>query len=286
MKRTLTAINLILTTMIAFFCVQLFYKITFSKAHVMLLETKTIQYKKSPNHVIGDVKPITAYKTIAQRALFGIQPKEDKQSQLEISVNVDKIDHTDLEIRLWGTVSSKGSSSYAVIESLAPGQRRAKQRLYHVGDTVLSASIEQIYRDKVVLVVDGDRQVLGLEDYQGAQSRRKKRPRQPLPANPRKYNRAIKHQQIENAFENLTAVMKQARIRPHTKGMSISNIRRNSIFQKLGLRNGDVIVGVNGEKMGSVDDALSLYYSLRSGSRVSIDIERRRRPVTINYAIN
>jgi len=58
--------------------------------------------------------------------------------------------------------------------------------------------------------------------------------------------------------------MKQVRIRPHFKngqsdGLTLSGIRSDSIFGEMGFRNGDIIVGVDGKDIESVDDALSLY---------------------------
>ena len=229
--------------------------------------------------------PITNYRFIAQRDLFGIQRNKTNQQIKDILPKIENIEPTDLDVRLWGTVTGNKSKSYAVIESKVPGSRYGKQQLLQIDDKVLTASIEKIYRNKIILNVEGEQQILTLEKFQDRQSRRSKT-RRPSTKKPRKYNRTIKQKEIENAFENITSILKQAQIRPHAKGMRISRIRRNSLFQKLGLRNGDVIVGVNGQRIGSVNDALSLYRGLQTGARVSIDLERRRRPVTITYTVN
>lgn len=286
MKYFLTVINLILITMIVYLGVQLFYQITLSQVHVASKDVKRINFHKNRPTKPQMAKPIESYRQIAKRDLFNLQSKMAKQPKPDHLPDVENIDHTELDIHLWGTVSGEiNSASYAVIESSVPQQRRYQQRLYQEGDTVLSAKIEKIYRDKVILNVDGDRQILTMEKYKNS-SRRPRRTRHPASTTPLKYTRTIKHKQIENAFENLNSIMKQARIRPIARGMSISGIRSNSIFRRLGLRNGDVIVGVNGEKLKSVEDALSLYHGLQTGSQVTINLERRRRPVTITYAIN
>jgi general secretion pathway protein C len=80
------------------------------------------------------------------------------------------------------------------------------------------------------------------------------------------------------------------RIRPHFKdgqpdGLTISGVRRGSIFSEMGLRNGDVIVGIDGKKIESVDDALSLYQNLQSASNVQVQIRRRGRLQNIDYQI-
>ena len=84
--------------------------------------------------------------------------------------------------------------------------------------------------------------------------------------------------------------MKQVKIRPHTEngqaaGLMLSSIQRNSIFRRMGLRSGDVITGVNGNSLVSVDDALKIYGNMKSSSNMSIEIKRRGRNRTIDYNI-
>ena len=95
---------------------------------------------------------------------------------------------------------------------------------------------------------------------------------------------------IEEAVADLNSLMKQVRIRPHFKdgvpdGLTLSGVRSNSIFNEMGFRNGDVIVGVNGKNIESVDDALSLYQNLQSSDSVQVQIRRRGRMQTIDYRI-
>ena len=285
MKYYISGINIFLLTICLYFGVQLFYTLVLSQINTPPSRPKPFQNKNDNAWSVQLAKPITNYRYITQRDLFGIRRNKKKQPIKDNLPQIENIEPTDLDVRLWGTVTGNKSKSYAIIESEIPGSRYRKQQLLQIGDKVLTASIEEIYRNKVILNVEGEKQVLTLEKYQDRQSGRAAI-RQASTKKPRRYNRTIKHKEIENAFENITAIMKQARISPHAKGMRISRIRRNSLFQKLGLRNGDVIVGVNGQKIGSVDDALSLYRGLQSGSRVSIDLERRRRPVTITYTVN
>ncbi|MFW5640437.1 MAG: PDZ domain-containing protein, partial [Thermodesulfobacteriota bacterium] len=68
-------------------------------------------------------------------------------------------------------------------------------------------------------------------------------------------------------------------------GLTLTRIRRNSIFRRLGLRNGDIITGVDGEPIESVDDALKFYNNLKSASDVSLEIKRRGRGQKMEYSI-
>lgn len=68
-------------------------------------------------------------------------------------------------------------------------------------------------------------------------------------------------------------------------GLAVSNIQPNSIFRRMGLRNGDILVGVDGQNFKSVDDALRLYDNLKTSDNVSVQIKRRGRLRTIDYNV-
>ena len=91
-------------------------------------------------------------------------------------------------------------------------------------------------------------------------------------------------------MENLGELMEQANLRPHIvdgqpSGISITGIKPNAIFRKMRLRNGDVITGVNGSSIESVEDAVKFVEQLSSGSNIQLQIKRRGREQTLDYSI-
>ncbi|MDD4073597.1 MAG: PDZ domain-containing protein, partial [Desulfobacterales bacterium] len=95
---------------------------------------------------------------------------------------------------------------------------------------------------------------------------------------------------IMDAVSNLNQLMQQARLRPYFRrgipeGLVLSNIKPDSIFNQMQLKNGDIITGVDGRDIKSVDDALKMYDSLKSSSSVALKINRRGKVQTINYTI-
>ena len=44
----------------------------------------------------------------------------------------------------------------------------------------------------------------------------------------------------------------------------------------LGLRSGDVITGINGQPLNSLDGAMKLYTKLRTASHLTVDLVRNR----------
>ena len=110
----------------------------------------------------------------------------------------------------------------------------------------------------------------------------------PVSRYPRKIR--LKGDQIEKAMENLGQLMEQATLRPHIEGgqpagISITGIKPNAIFRKMRLRNGDVITGVNGNSIDSVEDALKVFEELSSGTNIQLQIKRRGREQSLDYSI-
>ena len=100
----------------------------------------------------------------------------------------------------------------------------------------------------------------------------------------------MSRQVIDEAMNDINSLMEQAKIRPHFRngkpdGLTISRIKRDSIFTQLGLRSGDIITGVDGQVIESVDDALKFYNQLKSSSNVTLEVRRRGRPKQIEYTI-
>jgi general secretion pathway protein C len=156
-----------------------------------------------------------------------------------------------------------------------------------------------ILRQKVVLNVDGRDEILGMEEIGSGSGRRgvsprvaaqrdTAPPRLPVSSYPRQLT--LKSDQIQGALENLDQLMEQARIRPHIEegqpaGISITGIKPNTIFRRMRLRNGDIITGVNGAPVESVEDAMRIFGDLSSASEVQLEIKRRGRERTLNYKI-
>lgn len=235
-------------------------------------------------------QPLSAYSAIAKRNLFNTNPDAAAPAQ---TVNVDNLKETDLKLKLWGTVASGERRAYAVIEDT----KTREQSLYRTGDSIQNATLKMILRQKVVLSVNGQDEILGMEEpgtaKRGGPSPRVARqdaspPKMPVSSYPRQLT--LKSDQIESALENVDQLMEQARIRPHIEegrpaGISITGIKPNTVFRKMRLRNGDIITGVNGAPIESVEDAMKVFGDLSSSPEIQLEIKRRGRKRTLNYKI-
>jgi len=285
MKRLFILINLVLLAGIAFSAVKIFYQIT--TASLDRFAAPRPQKVSSDN--LKEAKPAkTSLDTgaILARNLFQVDVSAQVK-QTPPTVDIDSLAQTHLDLRLWGTVAAPGDSAYAVIEDI----KKKRQRLLRVNDRIENATLKMILREKVILEVGGKDEVLEMEKFSRASRRpRKTAMRAPATAGTGEQHVRVQRREIEKAVKNVNQLMRQVRIRPHftngrADGLRLTGIRSGSIFSRMGLRSGDVLVGVDGERIQSVDDALKFYQSLKSGGSVKLQVKRGSREKTIDYQV-
>ena len=288
-KKYFTIVNVLLITAGVYFGVNAFY--TIGTAWLSPGEKPQAYSRKAALQQQDDQPPLSRYSAITKRNLFNTNPDIKAPAQ---ALNVDNLKKTDLNLKLWGTVTGQDRKAYAVIEDT----KTRKQQLYRLGDNIQDATVKLILRQKVVLSVGDRDEILGMEEIgaakRGQESPRVARkaaaapPKMPVSSYPRQLT--LKSDQIESALENLDQLMDQARIRPHIEegrpaGISITGIKPNTIFRKMRLRNGDIITGVNGDPIETVDDAMKIFGDLTSTPEVQVEIKRRGRKRVLNYKI-
>ena len=90
--------------------------------------------------------------------------------------------------------------------------------------------------------------------------------------------------------ENMSQILTQARALPYmeqgkTVGFRISEITPGSIYEKIGLKNGDVIQKVNSQDVDDPAKFFQLYQGLRTERNIAIDLLRNGARQTLNYEI-
>ena len=162
-----------------------------------------------------------------------------------------------------------------------------EQRLYRSGDAIENAIVELILKDKVILQIDAKNEVLAMQKLvSSGQPSILQAPAQ----DPAGKSILLSRDQIDDAVQNINELMRQIKIRPHfldgkPDGLAVAGIQPNSIFREMGLQNGDIITGVNGKKIESVDDALTLYQNIKAGDMVTVQLKRRGAAEVISYQI-
>src|SRR6266852_1223938 len=192
-------------------------------------------------------------------------------------------------LRLWG-VGLQGREARAVIEDTATH----RQELYRVGDQVGGARIASIDWDRVSLEGDGGEEVLELSPPAAAPSAETPAaPETPAaaPADDRIRRTAenafiVDRREVAVAVESMSGLMTQLRAVAEVRegrpaGFRLFQIRDDSLFAKLGLRNGDVVERVNGTQVADPTALLAFLQRLRTEPRVALDIVRGDTPRTL-----
>jgi general secretion pathway protein C len=281
LKQYFTILNLLLIVAIVYFSVNTFYGIAAMKLDPG--QPNLAGSSKISIPVKETIPPLSHYNAIFDRNLFKTKAKADIKTS---SINIDALKQTDLNLKLWGTVTGLADKTYAVIEEA----KTRKQNLYRVGDTLQNATVKMVLREKVVLNVDGKDEVLEIEKVRSSiRFTSGVQPTQP-PGTGQTQRITLRRAQIENALEDVNKLLTQVDLRPHytdgnPDGILLNRIRPRSIFLRMGLRNGDIVTGVNGKPLRSVNDALSLYVGLRSAENLNLQLKRRGRSRTIDYSI-
>jgi len=100
----------------------------------------------------------------------------------------------------------------------------------------------------------------------------------------------ISRAEIDNVLSNMSKLATQARIVPSFKngkanGFKLFSIRPNSLYDKLGIQNGDIVQQINGYEINSPDKALEIYSKLKDAQTITVDLQRRGKSRTMTYNI-
>jgi len=103
-------------------------------------------------------------------------------------------------------------------------------------------------------------------------------------------NRKIDRNKLNSQMRNFSTLLSQARVSPHftnkkPDGFTISEIVKGSLYEEIGLKNGDVIKKVNGESVTGAEQAMRMYRELQSATFIDVEVERAGTLQQISYVI-
>jgi type II secretion system protein C len=168
------------------------------------------------------------------------------------------------------------------------------QHLRRVGDVVEGATIVAVTWDGIMLEADGRRTHLPLETQPPADAEAP-RPVATPSAPPARDVRQVSADSflVDRAallgqVGNMSSLLAQLRAVPEVEagepiGFRVFSIAKESIFRRLGLRDGDVIRRVNGTTLHDPTALLSFIQGLGNESRIALDLVRGGKPATLVY---
>jgi general secretion pathway protein C len=235
------------------------------------------------------------YRAIDQRNLFQI-PTDSASEQAEIDLSALK--PTELKLKLWGTITGQDQVKRAVIEDTT----QHRQVILREKDEIAAAKIKMILRNKVILAVNGEDQILEMENPASNQtnsntiSRIPPVPRQAPSVAPATQPTKAPDGQIQRpairirirpeVWEQLTESPdgwdQFAAVSPHqsdsgSKGILFTRITPSSPLRRLGIRNGDILTSINDEPIGSLNDMANLFQNAGSDEEMTMQLKRRGR---------
>lgn len=278
-----TIFNLIALTAIIFVVIDSSYRII--RKQVGQEVTNEISIKADSDIKSYRKPPLRNYDVISKKNIFS---KIEKLSEKEEIPEIDTLEPTTLKITLRGTApTSDPSISAAFIED----KSKRSEDMYKIGDSIQNAIIKKILRGKIVLKVGDREEILMMDEPTSGESSdvRSITQRTPERRVPRR-TITVRRNDIDRSLTDINELLSEASIRPHFKdgepdGLAITGVKANSIFRKMGFRNGDIVKGIGGNEIKTPEDLIGLYNDLKSETEVSLEIIRRGRERIHNIRI-
>jgi general secretion pathway protein C len=153
---------------------------------------------------------------------------------------------------------------FAVIEH----QPSRTQRAYHEGSYLGEHVIKKILDGAVVVSTHTGHARLSMADG-----------RTTATSSPSEQVARLPRQEVNSTLPDETHLMQAIRVRPRFEagqpgGFVIYSIEPDSIFARMGLQDGDVIAGVNGNSFTTTQPSVEFYNALKTGGTVSLEIKR------------
>ena len=172
---------------------------------------------------------------------------------------------------------------------------------YRVGDTIVGrdhVSVVAIEREQMIIDNNGSRECYKIEKsakiasrspaYQPSRASKKK----PTTSSSSSGGAVV----LDGAWveaqlgPGFSQVLKSARLVPNIDGESINGfkifaIKKGTLFNKIGLRNGDIIQKVNDTSLEQAEQGFALYQTFQEDQEIVFNIMRKNKPQTISVMI-
>ncbi len=297
--RYLVVVNLILLALAAYSASA----IVGTALSVQLSETPEAEISAPPPPIPQQSsRPPSYYALIHKRDIFNSAKPVSEVVEPEQEEVI-----TNLKLKLWGVALRGGEDSYCIIEE----EKKREQGVYKVGDEVPGgATVKEVEWDRVILARAGGDEILEIEEASASGSRRGSsssstssrfsssgRTRAASATKPVKgvevvsdTEYIVEREEVDNALENMSQLFTQIRAVPHfeggeSTGFRLFAIRRGSLFDKIGLKNGDIVRSINGQVMNDPTRALALLEELRDSTDLSVSLTRNRKDKSISYTV-
>jgi general secretion pathway protein C len=246
-------------------------------------------------------KPFQDYAPLVSGNLFGMPPGQlvslaarPKTAGVQAARKLD--------VTLLGTVAWSDGFGYAIIT-----EGSDEQQVYRAGQYLKNGDVlSRVYKDHVLIKSSsGEVNVPIVEIAPVKEISQPGGRRAAAPANQAHAARAgaqdfakmtsqntylVDRGAVDAALQDPRQIMTDARLLPNTvegqqEGFVIREIRPGGVYDRLGLKNGDVLLRVNEFSISDPETALQVFTALKGMEKVELDIMRNGARMTLTYNI-
>lgn len=202
----------------------------------------------------------------------------------------EELEATQLPLTLLGTAAAEDPGlSWAAIED-----RESQQTLVlRIGDSVRNqAQVRRIERKRIVLEERGTLRELALEEAESLAEAAPPRPQ--IAARTRPRGPRVTPPQIaappEEGVRSPAQLFSEARILPKYEagqmiGVQVSAIKPGSVFEKMGIQDGDTITELNGIRIDSPEQSAKILLEFTRSNSFKIGVDRASGPTTLDVEL-
>lgn len=210
-------------------------------------------------------------------ALFDLQvPQQEQSPGTQKSAPVYKLGN----LLLRGIYYQNAHSFIAVEDS-------GKISLLSTGESFKGYRLVDILADRAIFEKGGRRYELAFKEDKRAETAITKASPIVFEGEPV----TVKRKDLQYYTKNFKAIWENIKIQElmedkKLKGFKVAWIKKDSIFGKMGLHKGDIIIGVNGKSFSSVAQVFKLYNKMDKLDSLTLKILRNNQERQLEYAIN
>jgi general secretion pathway protein C len=231
--------------------------------------TSRVLQPSSPAVVRAGGADLTDLRALANAQLFGrAAPSRSPAAEASVAPSNLNMTLTGVAVRASGgcalvIVQGQPESAFCWGEELSPGVR-----------------LDTVQRDRIVIVRNGVREAVFMKDAEATGAAAQP---PPIVQSTGPDRQLVDRRQLQQQMGR-PEFLNQALIVPNPDGgFLVRQVQAGSLYEKLGLRPGDVIRNVNGQPLTSMDDVMRLYQQFGTAQRVLVDVQRQGKNETLYY---
>ena len=277
-----------------------------------------VRYHPPQNIVRDKARRYSEFRQIVAQNVFNAEVEKEKvvevivEQEEEVQITAGEVLRKIIaDLELLGIHYQKGRYIYCIIKS----KKKKSEEIYTIGEEVFEsgASVKRIFttfgKQRVHLKMGNE---VGVLTFVGTEEKEKPKPTKSVKKRTKPKSRKnkkvsssdpeyssdgqnfhISATEVDSHLNDFGSLLNQARMIPYFKsgkheGFKVKAIDKGSLYEKLGLKNNDVLKAVNGETLAEAggEKLMGLFKLLRNEREFTVEIERNGSPQVLSYYVN